>query len=567
MTTVADSTATMAVEETPPGGVRGRFYWPAPMPSGRDQLIAAVATLVAMGITMLGSTNGWFFGDAWDFLVNRDLTDFTSLVRPHAGHLQFPVSLVYQLIYEQVGLDYWPWFLLPRVIGYGAMVYVFWLVVRRRGADPTVAWLTLAVLLVYGSSTFLTAATIGHHLVIPAVALAAAMYAAGGPRWLWGDQLFFAGLILLLVVSTSSGIAGAAALGIVGLCLGRFWRVAPGFIPAAVAYLGWLATTEDTGATSASVKMDSLLAVPTELWEMMAPAVARTLAFPMEYGPVLVLVLVGALLVWTFRRELGTFEAVWVVMAVVWMTMAIVVRVASGTIAVGATRYGYLLSLFLVPAVVPHIRLARNATVRRLTVAAIVVVVIAGNAASFGNGLRFWEDLSAQVRDRTHAVGLLLAAGEPAVEENTLFPPPTPPGADSVRVRTVRALMEEGWEPDPSQAGITEELARGLMRMSVLPGPAGHSCQRMDKGDTLSIRTEDYPAIALGVTVPTTVEVSYIDSYGSGERTVELTGDHVLDYPEGASALMLLRVTGGGPLAVCQPSLVVTEDVGTDEEA
>jgi hypothetical protein len=127
--------------------------------------------------------------------------------------------------------------------------------------------------------------------------------------------------------------------------------------------------------------------------------------------------------------------------------------------------------------------------------------------------------------------------------------------------------MEEGWEPDPSQAGITEELARGLMRMSVLPGPAGHSCQRMDKGDTLSIRTEDYPAIALGVTVPTTVEVSYIDSYGSGERTVELTGDHVLDYPEGASALMLLRVTGGGPLAVCQPSLVVTEDVGTDEEA
>ncbi len=120
--------------------------------------------------------------------------------------------------------------------------------------------------------------------------------------------------------------------------------------------------------------------------------------------------------------------------------------------------------------------------------------------------------------------------------------------------------MDEGWQPDPSQAGITEQLARGLMRMSVLPGPAGHSCQRVGKGDTLSIRTVDYPSVALGVTVPTTVDMSYIDRYGSGERTVELTGDHVLTYPEDASALVLLRVTGGGPLAVCQPSADLVED-------
>ncbi len=415
------------------------------------------------------------------------------------------------------------------------------------------------MLLFYGSSTFLTTATIGHHLVIPAVALAAAMYAAGGPRWVWSDQLVFAALILVMVVSTSSGIAGAAALGIVGLCLGRFWRVAPGFVPAAVVYLDWLATAEGTGATSTSIDLDSLLAVPTNLWEMMSPAIARTLAFPAEYGPVLVVVVTGALLVWTFRRRLGAFEAVWVVMAVVWMTMAIVVRVESGTIAIGATRYGYLLSLFLVPAVVPHVRLGGRPTVRRLAIAAVVAVVVAGNAVRFGNGLAFWEDLSAQVRDRAHAVGLLVAAGEPALDDNTLFPPPTPPGADSIRVRTVRALMDEGWEPDPAQVGVTEQLARGLMRTLVLAGPAGHSCQRVAKGDTLSIRTADYPSIALGVTVPTTVDISYIDRYGAGDRTVELTGDHVLTYPEDASALVLLRVISGGPLAVCQPSAEVVD--------
>ncbi len=383
---------------------------------------------------MLGSTNGWFFGDAWDFLVNRDLADLTTLARPHAGHLQFPVALVYQFIYEQVGLDYWPWFLLPRVMGYGAMVYVLWLVIRRRGADPTVAWITLAVLLFYGSSTFLTTATIGHHLVVPAVALAAAMYAAGGPRWVWSDQLVFAGLILVLVVSTSSGIAGAGRAGdrrpVPRPVLAGGPRVRP-----CRRRLPWLAG--DDRGHRCNVVLDRPRLASRRSHQplgMMSPAVARTLAFPAEYGPVLVVVLAGALLVWTFRRRLGAFEAVWVVMAVVWMTMAIVIRVESGTIAIGATRYGYLLSLFLVPAVVPHIRLGGRATVRRLAVAAVVVVVVAGNAVSFGNGLAFWEDLSAEVRDRTHAVGLLVAAGEPALDDNTLFPPPNPPGADSIRV-------------------------------------------------------------------------------------------------------------------------------------
>jgi hypothetical protein len=419
------------------------------------------------------------------------------------------------------------------------------------------------VLLFFGSSTFLTAATIGHHLVFPAIALAAAMYAAGGPRWMWSDQLVFAGLVLVLVVSTSSGVAGAAALGIVGLCLGRFWRVVPGFVPATIVYLTWAATSESTGATSSSIGLDSLLAVPSNVWLVMAPAVARTLALPAEFGPVLVIVLIAALLIWTLRRELSAFEAVWVVAAVVWMTMVIVVRVTPGTIAIGATRYGYLLSLILIPAVVPHIRLGGDRTVRRLVITTVVVVVVAGNVVRFGTGLGYWEDVSAGVRDRAHAVGLLVGAGEPALDDNTLFPPPTPPGADSIRVSTVRALMDEGWEPDSSQAGITEQLARGLMRMSVRPASAGHSCQPVAEGDSLSIRTVDYPSIALGVTVPTIVELSYIDRYGSGERTVELTGTHVLNYPEGASALVLLRVIDGGPLAVCRPSVDVVEDSTT----
>ncbi len=57
-----------------------------------------------------------------------------------------------------------------------------WVVFRRRGADHAVAWIALAALSVLGTSAFLTAATIGHHVVIPLLALAASMLSGGGPR-------------------------------------------------------------------------------------------------------------------------------------------------------------------------------------------------------------------------------------------------------------------------------------------------------------------------------------------------------------------------------------------------
>ena len=92
------------------------------------------------------------------------------------------------------------------------------------------------------------------------------------------------------------------------------------------------------------------------------------------------------------------------------------------------------------------------------------------------------------------------------------------------------------------------------MRMAIDPGPAGHSCQKVARGESLSVRTTEYPAIALAAKSRSTVDISYIDRYGSGERTVEVTGDQVLRYPEGADALVVFRVTDGGQLAVCQPS-------------
>ncbi len=509
-----------------------------------------------MAAILIWSTDRWYYIDDWDFLLTRSLDDFGSLLDPHSGHLQLPVAVVYQIIHEQLGFDYWPWFVVPRVVGYGAMTYVMWVVLRRRGADPIVSWIALGGLLILGSSAFLNIATIGHHLVFPALALAASMYVAGGPRWTWGDQVTFAVLALVMVVSTSTGIAGVAALGIVGVCLGRFRTVAPPFVPAAVAYLTWLIANPGGGTSSLGLK--GLLAVPGTMWDMVAPTVARTLSLPSSLGPALALLVAGLLLVWTVRDRLGPFEAVWLLTAVIWMTMTIVSRVVPGPISPAAARYGYMITWLLVPAIVPHVRLSRSVVVRWVAIGAAVLVV-SGNAVQLKTGLDWWASETSEVRGRIQAIAILAAAGEPAVETSSLFADRAP-GLRSMTVGWVRRVSQsEGWVPDLAAAGLYEQVARGVMRMAIEPGPAGHACQQVEVGESLGVRTTEYPTIGLGVGTRTDVDISYVDRYGSGERSVELAEDHILSYPEGASALVVFRVTDGAPLQICRARRSLSE--------
>jgi hypothetical protein len=363
-----------------------------------------------------------------------------------------------------------------------------------------------------------------------------------------------------MVVSTSSGIAAVAALGVVGTCLGRFRAVAPPLAPVIIGYIAWL-TANPGGGTEAS-GLGALLDVPGTMWEMVAPTAAGALALPSTLGPVLAVLLVGVLAVWTLRGRLGSFEAVWLLAAVIWMTMIIVARVVPGPVSATAVRYSYLITWFLVPAIVPHLRLSKRAWVRWVTVAAAVLVVV-GNVVQLKAGLDDWVSKTSEVRGRIQAVGILAAAGEPALDASHVFIDGVP-GPKGFTVGSVRRLLRtEGWVPDPVVAEPYEQAARGVMRMAIDPGPAGHSCQKVTEGEQLSVRTTEYPAIALSAERRSVVDISYIDRYGTGERTVELTGDHVLNHPVGSNALVVFRVTDGAPLQICQPA----EDGGDDSAA
>ena len=343
--------------------------------ASRDLLLAAFAALLSMGVVLYLGREAWFAGEAWDLLLDRGIGDIASLFRPHDGHLELPSAVTTQVLFSAVGFEFWPWHFLPRVIGYAAMTYVMWVVLRRRGTDPAIGWIALGGLLLLGPSGFLGSSDVGFFLVLPALALAAAMLDGDGPKGT-SDRIVLGGLMVLMVVSDAAGVAAVASLAGVAAARGRFRAVLPSVLGAVVVYGGWLLWQEAWVNEVTHLSGDSVLRAPQTAWSMLGDAVSRAVALPVSYGPVLAIVVVGSLVLWGVRGRLTTFDHVWTATAVLYV---VVLALTTGTLAEPDPPNGLhaaAVAWLLVPAVVPHIRVgAGRPRVVVLSVVAILVVV------------------------------------------------------------------------------------------------------------------------------------------------------------------------------------------------
>ncbi|MCB0988836.1 MAG: hypothetical protein H6519_06995 [Microthrixaceae bacterium] len=69
-----------------------------------------VLSLVAVTLIMTLNRRQWFFADDFVFAFDRQLSDPVGLLRPHFGHNTVLPAIVFQLIYQVVGLhQFWPY--------------------------------------------------------------------------------------------------------------------------------------------------------------------------------------------------------------------------------------------------------------------------------------------------------------------------------------------------------------------------------------------------------------------------------------------------------------------------
>ncbi len=511
-----------------------RFPWPHPMPPPRDLLLAAFVALVSMGVVLYLGREAWFAGDAWDLLLDRGIGDIASLFRPHDGHLELPSAVTTQVLLSAVGFEFWPWHFLPRVIGYAAMTYVMWVVLRRRGTDPAIGWIALGGLLLLGPSGFLGSSDIGFFVVLPALALAAAMLDGGGPTGT-SDRVLLGGLMVLMVVSDVAGVAAVASLAVVAAARGRFRAVLPSVLGAVVVYGGWLVWQEGWAGRVTDLSMDTVLRVPETAWSMLGGAVSQAVALPASYGPVLAIVIVAALVLWGVRGRLTTFDHVWIVTAVLFVLVITLTAATPGELDPLAEPYVFAVAWLLVPAVLPHVGVGEGSP-RVIVLSVVAILVVAGSLNALVASLDRVELAATTARQHLSAVAGLIMDGEPAIGSSRLdLPASGEVPHEGLTVDGVTQMLAEGWIPDePSGAeddvDESAEIARGILRMSIEPGTAGPSCVPVDR--SLTVSTTDYPnGMVLHPAEPVAVRLRFTDDQGIGRRVLESTGQPSSDSP------------------------------------
>lgn len=436
-----------------------------------------MAVAASVALVCYAGRDTWFRIDAWEFLMRNQDGSLDSWFRPHGAHLQLPAVALHRFLYATFGMDFWPGYYLPHVLGYAGLVVYLWRVLLARGADRVIALSTCVVLLFLGMAAFLSSVVVGSLLVMALLPVIAARLDRDG-RPTPAQGLVVAGALLILSSATSLGIAslvGCLAAVVVSRRLRWWWWT---FLPAALVYGSWYLAYGGEHERSA-IAWGRVLKLPANAVLLLGSAWRDLTGLPgpaVLWGiPVVAGLLLGVgWLLW--RRRLRCWDGVYIFTLGTFLAMVLMVR--AGDYVIDQLRYEYTLVLLAVPFIVPHLRLPGG---WRTAVRIGVVAVVGACLLAYNGWLRVAEidrieRTARQVRDGVEGVAAVLAAGEPAIDDLRLRTKLGIRGAAGLTVADVRNLVADGWAPAARPATVRKMQV--ALRISTTGAPPDEGSDR-----------------------------------------------------------------------------------------
>jgi hypothetical protein len=344
------------------GGARRRSLPPAP----RVAAYTHVATLVgAFGFWLWLDRGLWFFGDEWDFLVQRGMgngpTNPSSIWFPHNEHWSTLPIVLWRVLFSIFHLgSYWP-YLVPLLLAQVAVMHLVWRLCRGAGADPWVSTAAVALLGLLGAGAedltwgfqigFVASVMFGllafNMLDRPSRAMGPARH---DPRLVRRDALISLALVASLMCSTigDAMVVGAAVLAWARLPRRRVFNV---ICPPVAVYGLWFAVVGHLGlaAHSDHVSLATVTDVPNYVLTGLSSALGQTFNLEPAGGALLV-----GLGLWVAYRSRALWRTAPAVLglcaaAVAFYALAALGRDAS-TVSPSVSRYVYVALALLLPA-------------------------------------------------------------------------------------------------------------------------------------------------------------------------------------------------------------------------
>lgn len=529
------------------------------VPTRVEWAIGIVLAVAAVVLTAAFTRGMWFGSDELEYLTHRTAFDPGDLTRPIGGHWTTWSVLLLRGLYNAVGLDWWPWFILPRLIGHTALAVLVWYVVRRRGADAFVAMVALATILVLGVSGYQRALQIGNWAVYAAL-IVCAWIITERPTPTNRDRLVVGGVLLVGVLGNGYSVAVIGGITVALLLARRLVTWLPALVPALAVYVIWWLRFRGDIRPKPELTVGKILDIPANAFRVLRTAVEHYTGLPGALAAVIVLALLAVIVLLAVRRELDVFDTIVLATLGIGLCLLSVQRIAIDSESADATRYGYSVTVLLTLALVPHLHLPATTLVRS-GVVVVGALLVAANVGELHRETELRVDNGRENEARYALAAELVDAGEPIV-----------PGASTIgggmETDELLHLLADGHHPDPLAPDdpFREQLeaeVRGGMRMNLFdrvdrlfdhqPGPVA---------DGGCVTVTDEP-VEVSVTEPRTIRferaaddvlhLTWTDEFGVGTLDVDqapLTRDTIaLADPEGEATLEL--VSDGGDIRVC----------------
>jgi len=508
----------------------------------------------------------WFFGDEWDFLVDRGLRGARlGLFQPHNEHWSTTPILIFRALYSGFGLRTYIPYLLVIFLLHLALAHVLWLIMCRGGINP---WLSSGVIL-----TFLVGG-------------------AGSENLMWAFQIGFVGavlfgLIALLLVNdprpSLARDAAAAAVAVFSLtwsamaipmvaacgCLAwakRGWRSALRVVgPPALVYMAWFRLVGHEGMDQSVATTGKLLVVPDYVWRGLVTTV-EGYTFLEGAGPVVLLAVTFTVIRrgnwWKTRAAAIPATAIGAVL--------LYASVASGRVAFGveqanAGRYHYLAWALLVPTL--GLCLHEMVGGHRSRLAAVLVLCLGCSAHGLNllsETVRAQEDHEQSLRRTVQASADLAVSGAAVFAKSPIdvFGPNLSP-PELIRVRTSgilppvhnltaedRLRAEAGLQIQvPPYSTLPVGTPSGLTLVDVTQGsstPAGPGCVVVRPAGT-------QPAVSLRAPRPGAAQFT---SPAGGVLKIFLRNDQGVTLESGLNVSLVPNVPAAVDLAVNQAAAI-----------
>jgi hypothetical protein len=474
----------------------------------RELVVAGLAAVVSMIVIGRLARDFWFRYDNFYLVADRDISSLNDWFRPHVGHWLTWTVLVSRGLFGAFGMDYWPWWYLPRLIGHAALSFLIWRVVLQRGADRLIAFGSYLVLLFLAVSYFHDALTIANYFVFGGLIIAALLLVeVDQPRT--SHLVALGAAVMAAVMGNGYGLTVLLSIAAVAALTRRLRRWAPALAVPAVAYAIWYvhyrsSFPDDQASVSLGTATDAI--EPSLV--VLRTAIENTLGVPGLIAAVL-LVVVAAGMGWLLvQRRLDRFDAVMAVALALTLGILAVARTVPRPGTETSARYGYSVVVLGVLLVVPYLRLPRAQAVR-VVVACVLVAIVAFNAVSLQRRLNEREEISTLIRTQAETTAALIVDGEPYVSYSKF--------GEQILPILIGQLTDTGWRPSASEDPAVLDTVRAGMRIAT---PTRKRIESLDIGP-------GDPPSAVGVDDEGCVQLEpdeRLELQINGEGSVELTG-------------------------------------------